>query len=31
MIPNVLLKSKLNGSLHQGNYVWGGAMNLCWT
>jgi len=31
MIATVLLKSKLNGNLHKGNYVWGGAMNLCWT
>ena len=31
MIEKILLKSTLNGNLHKGNYVWGGAMNLCWT
>lgn len=31
MLPAILQKSTLNGALHKGNYVWGGAMNLCWT
>jgi hypothetical protein len=26
----MLLKSTLNGALHKGNFVWGGAMNICW-
>jgi hypothetical protein len=24
-------KSTLNGSSHQGNFIWGGAMNLAWS
>jgi hypothetical protein len=24
------LKSKMNGKYYNGNYVWGGAMDLCW-
>jgi hypothetical protein len=31
MLPNIIAKSNLNGALHTDNYVWGGAMNLCWT
>ena len=27
---NFLLKSKLNGAYHKGNFIWGGAMNICW-
>lgn len=26
----MLLKSTLNGAFHKGNFIWGGAMNICW-